>query len=654
MQYLDMNKFMKFTGILIVFMAMLIVGSCEKFLNPDQDLLITEDRLYDDWYEYRSIEMGLYGLQQQLVEQLFILGELRGDLLDITDNAESDMVEIYNFNVSKNNKYASPTNFFKLISACNSFIRVLKTEHPEVLDLSTTEVNNYDRIYAEALCMRAWAYFNAVRIYRIVPYIPESLTTIQEVDDFIAAGDTYIDSVHIVFGKDGYVNDTTYSQAIELEKNFFDLDLVIDHFTNELENEIKAVGVNHSIDNNDDSWEVTIWNQFALDALLGHMYLAQGDLTKAEYNFNKVVYNSSQNDRYRLNNSFQNDQWKEIFKNIDTREHIYTIWFNKSNFQQNKLQSFFEPFGPHSYMLKPSSTAILKWESIWRWQRIGDVDNTNPLKTEMRFTGIPTDFYRGFGVSYDYIKNGIPLDDQEYYDMLFLRADGDDRNSRVIMDNVDTIVNKYSINKDTYDQDANYSIYRAAGIHLYLAEIYTYWAADHLDNGIVAPVTIFAQGILNDGNFFNNEGDREELGVLGRVGLGSNTRVNELFNRVAPRAVGRVFVQEYMAGDNDDGIWINNDLFFHDPYTNEIIGYKNLTNNLAAKQSYFEDGIIEERARELAFEGERFYDLMRIAKRRNDPSFLATRVASKFPSAKRAEIEAILMDEANWYIHMFD
>ena len=84
-----------------------LLFSCEEFLNPDQELDITEDRLYDDWYEYRSVEMGLYAIQQDLVEQLLILGELRGDLLEITPNADADMVEIYNFNVSRANRYAS-------------------------------------------------------------------------------------------------------------------------------------------------------------------------------------------------------------------------------------------------------------------------------------------------------------------------------------------------------------------------------------------------------------------------------------------------------------------------------------------------------------------------------------------------------------------
>ena len=32
----------------------MFLSSCEQFFNPDQELNITEDQLFDDWYEYRS------------------------------------------------------------------------------------------------------------------------------------------------------------------------------------------------------------------------------------------------------------------------------------------------------------------------------------------------------------------------------------------------------------------------------------------------------------------------------------------------------------------------------------------------------------------------------------------------------------------------
>ncbi len=66
---------------------------------------------------------------------------------------------------------------------------------------------------------------------------------------------------------------------------------------------------------------------------------------------------------------------------------------------------------------------------------------------------------------------------------------------------------------------------------------------------------------------------------------------------------------------------------------------------------YREDLIIKERALELAFEGKRWFDLMRIARRRNDPSYLANRVAAKYEDqAKANQIWNWLMNEENWYL----
>ena len=80
----------------------------------------------------------------------------------------------------------------------------------------------------------------------------------------------------------------------------------------------------------------------------------------------------------------------------------------------------------------------------------------------------------------------------------------------------------------------------------------------------------------------------------------------------------------------------------------------NMILDVGAKQELLESRILDERARELAFEGERFYDLMRVAQRRNDPSFLAKAVSEKFPSGQREAIYNLLLDENNLYINYFD
>ena len=60
-----------------------------------------------------------------------------------------------------------------------------------------------------------------------------------------------------------------YNQPVTLEKQYYTLEMVIDVFTNQLENDVKAVGVNHHMDNNDETWDVTIWNPWAMHALAG-------------------------------------------------------------------------------------------------------------------------------------------------------------------------------------------------------------------------------------------------------------------------------------------------------------------------------------------------------------------------------------------------
>jgi len=600
----------------------LLSGSCEKFFDPEQALIVDESNYFTDWNEYRAAELGLYALQQELVAQLVVLGELRGDMLTVTENADRDLLEVNLHQVYPGNKYGSPLNFYTLIGACNRLSTRLEQDHPEVLKDSTNNI--YDRLYGEVLCMRAWAYFNAVRIFKEVPYVWPSLTTAEEITEYVSQSKTVINPVTIIYGPDGYANDTIYGDTVVLERMFLDLPAIIDTFTRQLEEDVKLVGVLHNLVNEDPTWDVTIWNRSAMYCLLGQMYLEIGNFGMAIRNFDRIMrfqrYNEVEgtNVRYGLDNKFYRGNWKNIFSGVDRDEHIMTLWFNKSYQQQNLFQSLFSTQSPNQYMLKPTPYAVYTWESMWIEFKRLEYDNPELTTLDPEYPGIAGDYSRGHNVSYVYQRDGINLENDEVRDMLKLKAKQNEPALQEMMAGVDTVVYKFTLGKNSFDQDANFPIFRAAGIHLYYAEIYARWRFKD-PNGRVVPKVFECLTVLNDGTYDN---EPRQLGVRGRVGFGTNF----------------------------EAISLTDPIYIHDPITNQVSGYLDYTNNLNAKQIYLEDQVMEERAREMAFEGERFYDLMRIARRRGDPAYLADKVAAKFESPLKEQIREHLMNEENWYL----
>ena len=623
-----------------------VLVSCEDLIYKDQPLVLLEDQNFKDWVDYRSAELGLYALQQELVEQLIVLGELRGDLVKTSSDADPDLIDIQNFNVSSGNAYASANNFYKLVSACNALIRTLELNHPEVLE-SNPQVSDYQRIYGEALCMKSWTYFNAVRIYGEIPYIPEQLTNYEDVIDYMMnpGAEFYIDSGRYMYDINGldivdlndtvyYPMDTVYLDTIHFEtyaKRFVDMQTIVDMATYDLTERLNFVGVEYGKKDEIDqeAWEVIIWTDYSKDYLLGQMALTMQNPNDALAYFDPILHNYTDS-RFKLTSSPAFGSWKSIFTGINIDEHIFTAWFGKSTSQTHQLQSLFDNSGTNLFYLRPTTKAIDLWETEWSGQNPtpSNLWNTS-TKTVKELTdpGVAGDFYRGHKASYVYKRNDVELTNDEVSQMLAYKQNQQNIDVQNIMRDVDTLVYKYTIDKSVYDNDSHVSLYRAASVHLYASEICLY--SQYYDNG-AKTYRISQAPFYLDGTY---DRDPDQLGVRGRVGL-------------------------YQKAIDLPAIVLQ------DPYTNEITGYREFAAEsggdseleLYLKQYYYEGVILDERGKELAFEGERFYDIMRFAKRHNDPSFLANTIADakgKYSAEEREEVREKLMNESNWYIPFF-
>jgi len=169
-------------------------------------------------------------------------------------------------------------------------------------------------------------------------------------------------------------------------------------------------------------------------------------------------------------------------------------------------------------------------------------------------------------------------------------------------------VNKYSADKnDPFSADIIIS--RASDLHLLLAEA------------------------------LNRNGDSKTALVLLNAGFKGEKPVPALYNKWSKNQGirGRVTLKSKVVPDS----------VYELPITADSIKVPLLGE---ARMLYIEDLIMNERSLELAFEGKRWFDLVRVAKRRQDPSYLANKVAAKFPESEKDAIRTKLMIETNWYL----
>lgn len=306
------------------------------------------------------------------------------------------------------------------------------------------------------------------------------------------------------------------------------------------------------------------WNRMGINvnALMGELYMWKGDYREAVTYLLRILNNSGNTKTFTLAayTDKHYEYWRDAFKNAvtsTTNEMITVIPYDVDRRQQNKLQYYFSDKTPNVYYLKPSDTIVAQYKRQARNDGTGDK-------------------WRGETGTY-VTQNG-----QNY-------------------------INKYSLGKEAHEQDAAIPVYRAADIHLMIAEclnkleLFTD-ALAFLNNG---PSAFWdASGGYFKFPFSNpiyTNNLKEGAGVRGRINL----------KAAEPKVAGN---------DNE-------------------------------KLKYAIDSLIaQEVALECAYEGKHFFTLMRMASYWNRPEMLADVVASRYPEAERSTYRTLLMQPENWYV----
>lgn len=175
-----MKRFsLKLINKILLLACLMVTFSCKKMLDiaPESQVDITNN--YRNINDANAAVIGIYGQLMGIADRYIILNELRADLVSPTNNADRYLREISTHTVSENNPWADPRPFYKIILNCND---ALKNFDIMIKD-SRMRQEEYNQRYADVAAVRAWLYLQLGIHWGSVPYVTDALENLDALKD---------------------------------------------------------------------------------------------------------------------------------------------------------------------------------------------------------------------------------------------------------------------------------------------------------------------------------------------------------------------------------------------------------------------------------------------------------------------------------------
>ena len=148
------------------------MSSCQGFFQTEStdvlfdsknDLKTPTDKMYS--------VIGIMNQMQKIADRTVLLGEIRSDLVSLTQSATTDLQDLANFEATTANRYNQPSDYYSIINNCNFFLAKVDTS------LRLRNVKVFEGEFAAVKAYRAWTYLQLAQIYGSVPFITEPILT---------------------------------------------------------------------------------------------------------------------------------------------------------------------------------------------------------------------------------------------------------------------------------------------------------------------------------------------------------------------------------------------------------------------------------------------------------------------------------------------
>lgn len=615
------------------------LGSCEDMLEPSSTYVIYDDGSHlTTPADTATSLIGIIYKLQAIADRTNLLGEVRGDLVTLNTQASADLRALANFEVSDDNKYNNPRDYYAVINNCNYFIA-----YADTLAYDSRGDQIFAKELAQVRAIRAWTYLQLALNYGKVPFYTEPLLTEQDAEE------------------------------VSLDvKDRKDIEGICDYFINDLApyslTEWPAL---HTVGS------IFMANcYFPVDMVLGDLYLWKAscmgrEAGKAYYReaakcyFRWIMDTRSYGDGYRKSSYVVSPMyrayWSEgtsSFGDVYVASSVYNGLFGASGGAKNSENVTIIP------MDSASSQGYFS-EVRYLYNTEFD-DNLNPV-TSSTFSIGPSARVQEISREQNYyyvdgqnIHKPIEIEDNASNKLLM----GDLRlnfvwNSRTFNTTVGGNASKFTAQQISKLDLRNIVVYRQTDAWLRLAEALNNGGLPRMAHAILS--IGLDEDVVNDSVLaYCDDNDRAFVSTLA-------TNENHFAGFKCRR--GRVYTTEdayntmgihsrgcgYAELDPDYAYPMVDSL---DADGNRVDGYTGQTPkewaslNLMEEEARVDSMIMSELALETCFEGKRFYDLMRFAKRYGKKEWVADAVSRREGTNLRdGALYSKLMDERNWFLN---